>query len=407
MRFTLNRNIIRWIIIISSFFIVLLILWNTYSFFQHFKSEERAKMKNWTLAYTEYVLTFTDTTSLNENVETNRVVDNIITDTSYIVTPMILIDSNNDIISYRNIYGKNRIKGNSGPANIYNNRVDSAYVHDNKNRLINRFKRENRPLVLKSINQTLYYGNSPLLNKLKYYPLALLLIIVLFAGVVFFFYKSSKVAEQNKLWTGMAKETAHQIGTPLSSLVGWTEILKSEQVNPEYITEIEKDIDRLQTITDRFSKIGSVPKLEITDIVDTTKNTYQYLISRSSKLIDFDIICPDHSIKVNLNEQLYSWTIENLVKNAIDAMKGKGQLKLELFEANKQVYVKVSDTGKGITKSQFTKIFEPGFTTKKRGWGLGLSLAKRIVEDYHDGKIKVLHSEIDKGTTIQIALKTA
>ena len=175
---------------------------------------------------------------------------------------------------------------------------------------------------------------------------------------------------------------------------------------PEYITEIEKDIDRLQTITERFSKIGSVPKLEILDIVSTTKSTYKYLKARSSKLIDFEIILPDEKISVNLNEQLYSWTIENLVKNAIDAMKGKGQLKLELFEANKQVYIKVSDTGKGITKSQFTKIFEPGFTTKKRGWGLGLSLAKRIIEDYHDGRIRVLQSEINKGTTIQIALKT-
>lgn len=406
MRLILNRNIIRWIIIISSFVIVSLILWNTYVFFQHFKSEERSKMKKWTLAYTEYVLNFTDTTSLNENIETNRVVDSIVTDTSYIVAPMILIDSNNDIISYRNIYGKNRIKGNSGPANVYNRRVDSAYVHENKDRLINKFKRENRPLIIESINQTLYYGNSPLLNKLKYYPLALLLIIVLFAGVVFFFYKSSKTAEQNKLWTGMAKETAHQIGTPLSSLVGWAEILKTENVKSEYISEIKKDIDRLQTITERFSKIGSLPKLELNNIVSITKQSYDYLKSRSSKLVEFKISLPDKAINVNLNEQLYSWTIENLVKNAIDAMKGKGQLTLELFEANKQVHIKVSDTGKGISKSQFTKIFEPGFTTKQRGWGLGLSLAKRIIEDYHNGRIRVVYSEIGKGTTIQISLKT-
>jgi two-component system, sporulation sensor kinase D len=406
MLLTLNRNIIRWIIIISSFVIVSLILWNTYTFFQHFKSEERAKMKSWTFAYTEYILSATDTTIAIDEFEINKVAEYIVIDTTYIVTPMLLIDSDNNIISHRNIYGKHRVKGNSGPANIYNERIDSSYVHDNKDRLIFKFQKENQPLVLESINQTLYYGNSPLLNKLKYYPLALLLIILLFAAVVFFFYKSSKNAEQNKLWTGMAKETAHQIGTPLSSLIGWTEILKSENVNPEYITEIEKDVDRLQTITDRFSKIGSIPKLESTDIVEATKTSYDYLKSRSSKLIDFEIIIPEKRIVVDLNEQLFSWTIENLVKNAIDAMKGKGQLKLELFEANKEVYIKVSDTGKGVSKSQFTKIFEPGFTTKKRGWGLGLSLAKRIVEDYHDGKIRVLQSEIGKGTTIQLSLKT-
>jgi two-component system, sporulation sensor kinase D len=406
MLLTLNRNIIRWIIIISSFVIVSLILWNTYTFFQHFKSEERAKMKSWTFAYTEYILSATDTTIAIDEFEINKVAEYIVIDTTYIVTPMLLIDSDNNIISHRNIYGKHRVKGNSGPANIYNERIDSSYVHDNKDRLIFKFQKENQPLVLESINQTLYYGNSPLLNKLKYYPLALLLIILLFAAVVFFFYKSSKNAEQNKLWTGMAKETAHQIGTPLSSLIGWTEILKSENVNPEYITEIEKDVDRLQTITDRFSKIGSIPKLESTDIVEATKTSYDYLKSRSSKLIDFEIIIPEKRIAVDLNEQLFSWTIENLVKNAIDAMKGKGQLKLELFEANKEVYIKVSDTGKGVSKSQFTKIFEPGFTTKKRGWGLGLSLAKRIVEDYHDGKIRVLQSEIGKGTTIQLSLKT-
>jgi two-component system, sporulation sensor kinase D len=223
--------------------------------------------------------------------------------------------------------------------------------------------------------------------------------------VVFFFYRSSKNAAQNKLWTGMAKETAHQIGTPLSSLVGWTEILKSENINPDYIVEIEKDIDRLQTITDRFSKIGSAPTLAEVDIVEATRSSYDYLRARSSKLINFESSIPENEILVNLNAQLFSWTIENLVKNAIDAMKGKGNIKLELTKLEKQVFINISDTGKGIPKQQFTKIFEPGYTTKRRGWGLGLSLAKRIIEDYHNGKIKVLRSEIGKGSTIQIILK--
>ncbi|MCB0389267.1 MAG: HAMP domain-containing histidine kinase, partial [Winogradskyella sp.] len=195
-------------------------------------------------------------------------------------------------------------------------------------------------------------------------------------------------------------------GTPLSSLIGWTEILKSEQVNPEYIKEIEKDIARLQTITERFSKIGSLPTLEKADIVKETIDSYDYLKARSSKLIDFELITPSEEIYVNLNKQLYSWTIENLVKNAIDAMRGKGKLTIEISQLEDTVKINVSDTGKGLSKNQFQAIFEPGYTTKKRGWGLGLSLAKRIIEEFHGGKIRVIHSEIDKGTTMQISLKS-
>ena len=205
----------------------------------------------------------------------------------------------------------------------------------------------------------------------------------------------------------MAKETAHQIGTPLSSLIGWTEILKIENVNPDYIVEIEKDVDRLKTITERFSKIGSIPVLENADIIKETIESYDYLKTRSSKLIDFDIITPEGEIPVNLNKQLYSWTIENLVKNAIDAMKGRGKLTVEISQLENDVKISVTDTGKGLSKKDFNKIFEPGFTTKKRGWGLGLSLTKRIIEDFHNGKIKVLQSEKDKGSTIQISLKRA
>jgi signal transduction histidine kinase len=193
----------------------------------------------------------------------------------------------------------------------------------------------------------------------------------------------------------------------LSSLIGWTEILKSENVNPDYIAEIEKDVDRLQTITERFSKIGSLPKLEVSDIVKETIESYDYLKSRSSKLIDFELVAPEDIIPVKLNKQLYSWTIENLVKNAIDAMKGRGKLIVEISQLENNVKVSVSDSGKGIAKKDFNKIFEPGYTTKKRGWGLGLSLTKRIIEDFHDGKIKVLQSEKDKGTTVQITLKRA
>ena len=382
MIFTKHQNTIRWIIIVASFAIVSLILWKTYEFFQYFKEEERTKMENWSFAQTDLI-----NSTANANLELNLKILN-----SNTTTPMLVINNDGSLSSFNNI-DESKV-------------ADSAYVK----KLIAKFKTENKPIevILEGEPYSMiYYGNSALINKLKYYPLALLLIIFLFGAVIFFFYRSNKNATQNKLWSGMAKETAHQIGTPLSSLIGWTEILKSENVNPDYILEIEKDIDRLKTITERFSKIGSLPTLVVTDIIEETINSYDYLKTRSSNLVEFEIIKPDGKIPVNLNTQLYSWTIENLVKNAIDAMKGRGKLLVEISQLENQVKIKISDTGKGISKKDFNKIFEPGYTTKKRGWGLGLSLTRRIIEDFHDGKIKVLHSEKDKGTTIQISLKRA
>ncbi|HMR15632.1 sensor histidine kinase [Mariniflexile maritimum] len=382
MVFTKYGNTLRWVIIVASFAVVSLILWKTYEFFQHFKEEERTKMENWSFAQTDFINSDT-----NANLELTLKILN-----SNKTTPMLVVNEEGALVSYNNL-DETKIS-------------DSAYVK----KLILKFQEENKPIPVKlgdSIVSTIYYGNSELLNKLKYYPLALLLIVFLFGAVIFFFYRSNKNATQNKLWSGMAKETAHQIGTPLSSLIGWTEILKSENINPTYIAEIEKDIDRLQTITERFSKIGSLPTLEKTDIVKETIDSFDYLKARSSKLIDFEIDSPDDEIMVNLNKQLYSWTIENLVKNAIDAMKGRGKLTIAISQLEDAIMVSVTDTGKGLSKKNFNKIFEPGFTTKKRGWGLGLSLAKRIIEDFHNGKIKVLHSEIGKGTTFQITLKRA
>ena len=389
MVFTKYRNLTRWLITISSFIIIILILWNTYIFFQYFKEEQRIKMDVWATAQSHFQQNL-----LTDNI--NPVVSKILTDSKN--DNQMIVVNKDDVIDFYN--------------NIDSTRVENPdYAQKIKNSLGN----ENAPIEISYTDPktneriyfgTLYYGNSPLINKLKYYPLALLLIILLFGAVVYFFYRSSKNAEQNKLWSGMAKETAHQIGTPLSSLVGWAEILKNEKVNPDYLKEIEKDINRLQTITERFSKIGSVPTLEKTNIVEETINSFDYVKARSSKLIDFELIVPEPKIYVNLNSQLYSWTIENLVKNAIDAMKGKGKLALEIIDSQNYVKVLIKDTGKGIQKKQFNAVFEPGYTTKKRGWGLGLSLAKRIIEEFHGGKIKVLNSEIDKGTTFQISLKT-
>lgn len=388
MFFTKHRQLVRWIII-ASFGIISLILWNTYVFFQKFKDEERRKMEIWSLAQQE----IRESIDLEENMS-NLPIKILESNTT---TPMIMV---NDLDGSMNVNNIDEEKGK-----------DKKYLLN----LIEQYKKENTPFEISYFNPKtketiklgdLYYGNSPILRKLKYYPLALLLIILLFGAVVYFFYKSSKNATENKLWSGMAKETAHQIGTPLSSLIGWTEILKTENTNPEYIKEIEKDINRLQTITERFSKIGSLPTLEQLDIVEETKEAYSYLKSRSSKLINFSIDAPDTPIYVNLNRQLYGWSIENLVKNAIDAMKGKGNLRVQITPHQKHVDITVSDTGKGISKNEFKTIFEPGYTTKKRGWGLGLSLTKRIVEDFHDGKIKVQLSEIDVGTTMLISLKT-
>lgn len=382
MIFTKYRNSFRWVMIVLSFIIISLILWNTYVFFQNFKAEERTKMDIWAEAQSDFI-----------NSDTNANLDLTLKIlSSNQSTPMVVINNDGSVGSYSNI---DELKI-----------LDSIYLK----KLILKFKDENKPIEIRYQNEVLaniYYGNSNLLNKLKYYPLALLLIIILFGAVVYFFYRSNKNATENKLWSGMAKETAHQIGTPLSSLIGWTEILKSENVNKEYIVEIEKDVDRLQTITERFSKIGSIPTLQPLDIIKETIDSYSYLKTRSSKLIEFEIITPNREILVNLNKQLYSWTIENLVKNAIDAMKGRGKITIEISELEDNIKVFISDTGKGILKNKFNAIFEPGYTTKKRGWGLGLSLTKRIIEEFHKGKIKVLHSEINKGTTFEIALKRA
>lgn len=379
MDFSEKRNLTRWIIIAASFVIVVLILWNTYIFFQIFKNEERSKMELWASAQ-KSLLNADETTDIEFlwNITSNN--KNI---------PIILTE-NDTVINSANI----------DEIVLTDRAVAKEYIA--------RFSKENEVIVIEYVPgsyQYLYYGNSSLLNRLKYYPIALVLIIVLFGFVVYNFYRSTKIATENKLWAGMAKETAHQIGTPLSSLIGWLEIMKADNVDETTVTEIEKDISRLQMITDRFSKIGSEPILEQKDIVAETRDTFEYLIARLSKQITFDFKAPKHEIIIPINPALHSWTIENMVKNAVDAMKGRGKLSVRIEEDGKLVKILVKDSGKGIPKMHYKQIFEPGFTTKKRGWGLGLSLTKRIVEEYHKGKIKVLHSELGKGTTMQICFK--
>ena len=379
MQFSDKRSTGRWILIFASFLIISLILWNTYTFFQIFKNEERLKMN--LLAKAQKTLINAD-----ENTDVELPLQIFNNNTSI---PVILTE-NDSIINTLNI--------------------DEHIVKDKEKAraFLAGLKRENEPITIEYAPnkfQKWYYGNSALLNKLKYYPIALLLIIFLFSALIYYFYRSTKIATQNKLWAGMAKETAHQIGTPLSSLIGWVEILKTENIDETTTSEIEKDINRLQTITERFSKIGSEPVLEKIDIIESTLQTYNYLQSRFSKQIEFSFESPKSNIYTLLNPTLHSWTIENLIKNAIDAMKGKGKIAVSILEDSETVKINISDTGIGIPKNQFNTIFEPGFTTKKRGWGLGLSLTKRIVKEYHKGNIKVLHSELGKGTTMQISFK--
>ncbi|MFG4001281.1 sensor histidine kinase [Flavobacterium aquidurense] len=378
MSFSERRNTTRWIIVFISFLIITLILWNTYTFFQIFKNEERLKMNLWANAQKTLI-----------NADENTDLD----------LPLDILNNNTSVPVMLTMYDKVISSVNVPEEILADKKKSLSYLKNLKN--------ENEPIVIEYApgkHQQVYYGNSALINKLKYYPVALLLIIFLFGALIYNFYKSTKMATQNKLWAGMAKETAHQIGTPLSSLIGWVEILKTEDIDPSITLEIEKDIERLQTITDRFSKIGSVPVLEEHDITAETLHTYEYLQSRFSKQVTFSYHGTKEPILVMINPTLHSWTIENLVKNAIDAMKGKGSLDLQIEQDANHVKINVKDSGTGISKNQYKSIFEPGFTTKKRGWGLGLSLTKRIVEEYHGGKIKVLHSEIGKGTTFQILL---
>ena len=365
-----------------SLVIVTLILWNTYRFFQKFKLAERAKMEIHGEAIKE--LNTESLADLDQNISNLPL--SIISKTKDI--PFILVGDDGKIKGSNNLNPKKE-----------NN---PEYLKEQ----LEIMKSQNQPIKVDYLGKTdyIYYRDSDLLNKLTYYPLALLLILILFLAIIYLFYKTNKASETNKLWTGMAKETAHQIGTPLSSLLGWISILKMENVNEDYIEEIEKDVHRLNTIANRFSKIGSKPELKKENIITVTKLAFDYLESRSSKQISFTFFSTYNDLYANLNTELFGWVIENLIKNAIDAMLGKGQLNINIENTQKKIKIIVADTGKGIPKKLFKQIFKPGFTTKKRGWGLGLSLSKRIVEDYHNGKIYVKKSEIGKGTTFQVVL---
>lgn len=306
--------------------------------------------------------------------------------------PLIATDENDNVIDTRNLDSV-QIK------------QDSNYIK----KILKRLKSEHPPInwEISSSPQAVYhvyYGNSKLLSEVQYYPLVQLLIVALFAIVVISLINVQNKSTQNQVWAGMAKETAHQMGTPLTSLQGWVEMLKLEPVNQPYISDIEKDVARLVLVSDRFGKIGSTPQLESTSLVPLVEEMISYMRRRASGKVQFEMTTNNSDIKVLISPTLFNWVLENLIKNALDAMEGKGKITIDLEDSLKCVYIDVTDTGKGIASSNINTVFKPGFTTKKRGWGLGLSLSKRIMEQYHKGNLFVKQSEIGKGTTFRIVL---
>lgn len=288
--------------------------------------------------------------------------------------------------------------------------LDSLKIENPKylNRQLEHAREENDSLVIdlgSGEYQLLYYRDSFLLRQLIFFPYVQLGVIILFVLVSYIAFSVSRTAEQNEVWTGMSKETAHQLGTPISSLIGWMELLKNSQLDPSIIQDMQKDTSRLEKITDRFSKIGSRPSMKESDLSEILKESLDYIETRGPKNIEYLLDLPTRPITTNLNETLFEWVIENLLKNATDAIEGAGRVILHAVDIEDSVIVDVEDSGKGIAKSRFRTIFKPGYTTKKRGWGLGLSLSKRIIETYHHGKIYVFSSSPNDSTIIRILLK--
>jgi len=342
--------------------------------------EERHRMEVWAQALH----------ALNEADET--------TDVSLVLSvmegnntiPVIVVNSEGDIDDFRNI------------KDIDDNQESMANSQKLKDYARSMIKAGD---TIRIGQQLVCYDESIMLKRLQAWPYVQLGIVLIFVVVAIFALLSSKRAEQNKVWVGLSKETAHQLGTPVSSLMAWVEMLKEQYPDDDLLPEMDKDVKRLQLIADRFSKIGSLPEPVDASMNDVLKHVIDYMDRRTSNQVQMIRHLPDHEVIVKMNASLFEWVVENLCKNAVDAMEGKGTITLTLFDDAQQVVIEVQDTGKGIKKKDLNSVFTPGFTTKKRGWGLGLSLAKRIVEEYHKGRIFVKQSEVGKGTTFRIEMK--
>ena len=342
--------------------------------------EEKKKIEIWAYA-TNQMVNISDDGNFSLAIKVMESNENI---------PIILADENDSILNYRNL---NPIK-----------EITDEYLQ----KQLAIMKEQNEPIevqVFKDYKQLLYYKDSILLTRLKYYPMFQLGLITLFMFIAYLAFSSARKAEQNQVWAGMAKETAHQLGTPLSSLMAWVELLKSKEETKDMVLEMEKDVARLETITDRFSKIGSKPTLEDENIVQVVLEATNYLKSRLPEKVSIELHFEKQSLIVPVSVVLFNWVIENICKNAVDAMKGEGLIKIEMEEDERYVRIQINDTGKGIKPELINSIFKPGVTSKKRGWGLGLSLSKRIIEEYHKGKIFVKNSVEGEGTTFSVLLQ--
>ena len=346
--------------------------------------QEKSRMELWAEAMRS--LNMPDT-----NTDLNLVLK-VIEDNNSI--PVIVIDDDQQITAFRNV--KIREK----------NKADSLlYLQSEVQRMkkMKRFIRIN--LESSSDYIDVCYDESLMIKRLNVYPYIQLGVVMIFVIIAIFALLTSKKAEQNKVWVGLSKETAHQLGTPISSLMAWTEVLKENYPDDELIPEMEHDVNRLQLIAERFSKIGSVPELSTVNLLDVMNNVADYMRHRTSDKVVIEKVFPRQEVYARINAALFEWAVENLCKNAVDAMNGSGKITLFLQDEGEHIAIEVSDTGKGIRKKDIKHVFKPGFTTKKRGWGLGLSLAKRIVEEYHKGRIFVVNSEVGKGTTFRIELR--
>ena len=373
----------RWklLLLVAALLIGAASLWYTNKLVNKLSEEEYKRIQLWA----EATRRLADVTEMNTDI---NFLSSVISNNNSI--PVIWADEEFKVISYRNL---DSLKA-----------LDSTYL--NRQALI--MRTEHDPIEIRigqNLKQYILYRDSDLLIRLRYYPYFQLGVIALFLFVSYLAFSSSRNAEQNQVWVGMAKETAHQLGTPLSSLLAWLEFLKIKGTSSEYTNEIEKDIQRLQTITDRFSKIGSAPSLKKENVRTVMQHSIDYIRTRSSDKVTFSLEAPAYDIQAPMNVPLFEWVVENILKNALDAMEDNGRILVMITDQQQFVYIDISDTGKGVPKSSYKTIFKPGFTTKNRGWGLGLSLSKRIIEEYHDGQIFVKSSEIGKGTTFRIVLK--
>jgi nitrogen-specific signal transduction histidine kinase len=349
--------------------------------------EERKKIELWA----EAIRQLSQIGSFSDTVQNFTIISEVIQNNTTV--PVILTDENDNVLSYRNI----------NPSEID--------TEEEVAKMLAKMMASKEPIEVElfdNVKNKVYYKDSTTLVQLTYYPYIQLLVIVLFIGVSYYTFSQSRKSEQNRVWVGMAKETAHQLGTPTSSLLAWKEILSESNLSPELIDEFGKDVTRLEKIVDRFSKIGSKPLLKPTNLIEVMDRTISYLRNRTSNKIIFSKLYDEKEpIFVPLNDTLFEWVVENIAKNAVDAIETSGEVSFRITDNIQVVYIDISDTGKGIPRSHYKTIFQPGFTTKERGWGLGLSLSDRIIENYHRGRIFVSYSEVDKGTTFRIVLRKA